>query len=447
MQTYGQRIAQNPSSESNTSQNTVEPFKISPLKGPAPRTNKVSKPIQNTVYQGYSPSRRRVDAPNYKNEKDIYTTDTNTKLMGGRQMNSRYVDQENAIIEPITKQPMKTSDCRMQMGHRGTPEKNINAKQYKHNATLSSSPQYTHPGVIITTDVDREMASTTDGGKHSSGTRTNRGDVWSSNKNVGSTQKGVSWNCEEGASKRLPRQTNDNSIRNQQQQQHNYATTFTCQNSGEMIGGGGFVLHPPSKNEYGKETNFSSNQEYYGHPQQPIYMAIIPPPGHQMIQGNLRTAPSNQSPSCGHRNNSARTQQPGHILASPTIISGLPYSESPHYATLGRLAKDKFTGNMVFISCDASGNPHRVDPAIIHGRSPVLLRTSSSNPQLQTGGVGNLPRQQMSRSMSQDQSHINSHIRQPGHPKAAPGQPSHTQYSQTHVSPILVHKQYPKTQA
>ena len=433
IKTYGQRIVQDPSCQSNTCQNNVEPRKMSPLKVSTSSTNNNNKLIQNTLCQVYSPSRRAVDSTNYKKENDPYTTDNNNKLMSGHQMSSKYSNRENSPIEPITKQPLRMSDCRIQVGHRDTREKNINVKQYTNNAT-SSSPQTPRTGVRITTDDE--------GGKQFSGTRSNRADVWSAKQNVAPTQKGVSWNTEE-ASTRLPHQTNDNSIRNQQQ--HNYATTFTQQNVGELSGGDGFVLHP-SKTEYGKETNFATNQEYYNHPQQPIYMAIIPPPGHQMIPGNLRTAPSNQSPSCGYRNNHARPQQHSHILASPTIISGLPYSESPHYATLGRLAKDKFTGNMVFISCDASGNPHRVDPAIIHGRSPVLLRTSSSNPQLQTGGVGNLPRQQMSRSMSQDQSHINAHIRQPAHPKAAPVQPSHAQYPQTQVSPILVHKQYPKTQ-
>ena len=186
-----------------------------------------------------------------------------------------------------------------------------------------------------------------------------------------------------------------------------------------------------------------NQQDFYCQPQQPIYMAIIPSQGqHQMMQGDHSqfVSAQNQSPSCGAKNNyGGGVQKQPNVLASPTIISGLPFSGSPHYATLGRLAKDKVTGNMVFISCDASGNPHQ---AFIQGRSPVQLRASCSNPQLQTANnVPNVPKKQMSRSISQDQNHTIQNVSQPTTPKMCHS-PSmnRRQYTQVQLSPATMHK-------
>ena len=230
-----------------------------------------------------------------------------------------------------------------------------------------------------------------------------------------------------------------------QQQPKTYVTNQNMTNIHGDVGASGgstgtFIIHPCK----GETNHANPNQpEYYCQPQQPIYMAIIPTQGHpQMMQGNhpQHVHQPDQSPSCGYKNNHVGgTQKQPNVLASPTIISGLPFSGSPHYATLGRIAKDKVTGNMVFISCDASGNPHQ---AFIQGRSPVQLRASCSNPQLQTGcNVPIPPKKHMTRSMSQDQNHTNRNVSQPATPKMCHS-PSmnRQQYTQAQLSPARLHQ-------
>ena len=211
----------------------------------------------------------------------------------------------------------------------------------------------------------------------------------------------------------------DDILRNQVRQQGNSALGNQMsmhhlhKENMATVSGGGFMLHTcqPS-NDHEQHIHPQNQQDYYYSNQQPIYMAIIPAQGHQMMQENTRIPQPNQSPSCNYK---GANQQ---ISAPSSIISGLPFSGSPHYATLGRIAKDSRTGNMVFISCDAGGNPSRVDPAFIQGVTTPQMRTSCSNPQLQTmNASGGAQRRNMSRSMSQDHTNRNRNASQPASPK------------------------------
>ena len=350
---------------------------------------------------------------------------------------------ENTFSRPITKQPLKSSDLPLCTDNRLKRDANLSFEEPSHRA-----PTYLlQKGQVSNVEADQNSVR----------------NVLSNQKSHGNYQgqqfPSIDQQTTHTKMSPSPKDTTRNEVRigrtgqlryipheqEPQQQSSSYTTGTNMANAHGQVGHslgntGPFILHPMQA-----ETNYPQHKrhEYYCQPQQPIYMAIIPTQGHhQMMPGNhSQFGPgSQQSPSSGSKNDfSGGAPNQSNVAASPTIISGLPFSGSPHYATLGRLAKDKVTGNMVFISCDPSGNPHQ---AFMQGRSPVQLRASCSNPQLQSGtNVPSVPKKQMCRSMSQDQNHTLRNASQPASPKIG-NSPStnRRQYTHAQVSPVALHK-------
>ena len=350
---------------------------------------------------------------------------------------------ESTNRHPITKQPMKSSDMPLCTDERLKRDANVSFEEPNYRAPTYLSQK----GQVSNIEVEQHSV------RHVPSNQKNHGsyqgqlfssiDTQTAHSNIAPSPKDTPRNevriGRTGQLRYIPHEQEP------QQQPTSYTTNQMMANTHEQVGhtvrnAGPFILHPMQA-----ETNYPQHKrhEYYCQRQQPIYMAIIPTQGHhQMMPGNhpqFGPGPE-QSPSSGSKNNfSGGVPNQSNVAASPTIISGLPFSGSPHYATLGRLAKDKVTGNMVFISCDPSGNPHQ---AFMQGRSPVQLRASCSNPQLQSGtNVPNIPKKQMCRSMSQDQNHTLRNASQPASPKIGHSPSTNRrQYTHTQVSPATLHK-------
>ena len=416
-----------------------ERLKNSPAK-PYDTRRGYSNVTNQNKHAANSPSMPRQQNLVNKKEMNRYIMEHGNQNVSEHQIHSnRAFNERNAQI-PITKQPSRTSNIPIPSGSSDAYKPPVLKEHH-------FSQQYGTPSNHLTKVPEKPVSIAQGNGfklPHEQFDKSNN-NILLHRTTVTTPQSVHRVNNEKLSSQALHgKRSEDGILRNQVKQQGNSALGNQMPmhhlNKENMatVSGGGFVLHScqPS-NDYEQPVHPPNQQDYFYSNQQPIYMAIIPAQGHQMMQENTRITQPNQSPSCNYKGENKQ------FSASPSIISGLPFSGSPHYATLGRIAKDSRTGNMVFISCDAGGNPSRVDPAFIQGVTTPQMRTSCSNPQLQTMNVsGGVQRRNMSRSMSQDHTNRNRNASQPASPKIGhpPSANQHKDQGMQQLSPMMLQR-------